>query len=190
MSHHPVRLDLFSAGDFSRGKNVFIEALWLLADALFVRSSLPGSSLRIWILRGFGAKIGNGVRIKPGVKIKFPWRLTVGCHAWIGENVWIDNLAQVVIESHSCLSQGAYICTGSHDWQSPTMDLIVKPVTVGEGAWICAKAIIGPGVRVGDGAILTLASVASSNLEEWTIYRGYPAMPIKKRNLRIATPEI
>jgi putative colanic acid biosynthesis acetyltransferase WcaF len=175
---------LFRVGGFTRGRSIFVEAAWLLVDALFIRSYLPGSKLRISILRLFGATIGNGVRIKPRVRIKFPWRLSVGAHVWIGEDVWIDNLASVAIGTQSCVSQGAYICTGSHDWESPFMDLVAKPVTIGVGAWVCARAVVGPGVRVGDGAILTLGSVAYKDLEDWTIYSGIPAVPIKKRTLR------
>jgi len=178
------RLDLFNSGGFTRGRSVFVEAAWLLVDALFVRSCLPGSRLRISLLRMFGAKIGDGVRIKPRVKIKFPWRLSIGAHTWIGEDVWIDNLAFVAIGTQSCISQGAYVCTGSHDWESPSMDLVTKPVSIGVGAWICARAVVGPGVRVGDGAILILGSVAYKDLEDWTIYSGVPALPIKRRELR------
>ena len=101
---------------FSRGRSRLVEVLWLVLDALLVRSRVPGSAHRRLILRAFGALIGKRVLIKPGVRIKFPWRLEIGDDSWVGEDVWIDNLAPVQIGANCCISQGVYICTGSHDW--------------------------------------------------------------------------
>ena len=187
MSEKPViRLDQFNNRGFDRGRSRFVELLWLIAGALFVRSGLPGSHLRIAVLRAFGARIGIGVVIKPHVKVKFPWRLTVGAHSWIGEEVWIDNLADVAIGAHCCISQGAYLCTGSHDWSKPGFDLITRPIEIGDEAWICAKACVGPGVRVARGAVLALGSVATSDLAAWTCYASLAASPV---HLRRARPE-
>ena len=146
--------------------------------------------MKVWILRRFGAKIGQSVRIKPGVRIKFPWRLTVGDHVWIGENAWIDNLAPVTIESHVCLSQEVYLCTGNHDWSDPNFQLITAEIYIEKSSWIAARAVIGPGVRVSQGAILALGSVTGCSLEAMTIYAGNPAQPIKKRTLQEAIPEV
>jgi putative colanic acid biosynthesis acetyltransferase WcaF len=137
----------------------------------------------------FGSKIGKGVVLKSGVKIKFPWRLEVGDHSWVGEDVWIDNLASVRIGSHACVSQGAYLCTGSHDWSSPSFDLIVKPITVGDNAWVAAKSTVGPGVTVGEGAVLGLGSTTSKDLEPWSIYAGSPAVFVKRRTLKSSEKE-
>lgn len=146
--------------------------------------------MKVLILRWFGAKIGQGVRIKPGVRIKFPWRLTVGDHVWIGENAWIDNLALVTIESHVCLSQDIYLCTGNHDWSDPHFQLITAEIYIEQRSWIAARAVIGPGVRVAQGAILGLGSVTGHSLEAMTIYAGNPAQPIKKRTIRETVPEM
>ena len=116
-----------------------------------IRSGLPGSRLRIVILRIFGACIGSGVVIKPHVKVKFPWRLSIGANSWIGEGVWIDNLAEVKIGSNACISQGAYLCTGSHNWAVPTFDLVVRPIEIGDEVWICANTSVGPGCAPGAG---------------------------------------
>jgi putative colanic acid biosynthesis acetyltransferase WcaF len=186
-----IRLDQFDNRSFDRGRSWFVELLWLLVGAPVIRSGLPGSRLRIIILRVFGACIGSGVVIKPHVKVKFPWRLTIGANSWIGEGVWIDNLAEVKIGSNACLSQGAYLCTGSHNWSAPTFDLIARPIEIGDEAWICANASVGPGVRAGRGAVLTLGAVATHDLEEWTCYapdapratrrRRGPAVPAATR---------
>jgi putative colanic acid biosynthesis acetyltransferase WcaF len=164
-----VRLDHFSACEFDRGRSRIVEVLWLVCSGL-VRSGLPGSLLRVIILRAFGARIATGVVIKPHVRVKFPWRLSIGAHSWIGEDVWIDNLAQVSIGAHCCISQASYLCTGSHDWSKPTFDLVVKPIVIEDAAWICARATVGPGVRIGEGAVLALGSVATRDLDPWFCY--------------------
>ena len=179
-----MRLDLFDNAAFDRGRPAWVEASWSLLQALFVTSRLPGSLHRVWLLRRFGAVIGRGVVIKPGVRVKFPWRLRIGDHVWIGEEVWIDNLVSVAFGSHCCISQGAYLCTGSHDWRSERFDLITQPIEVGDHAWICAKAVIGPGVRVGEGAVLTLGSVAAGDLAPWMVHQGIPARPVRRRSLQ------
>jgi putative colanic acid biosynthesis acetyltransferase WcaF len=161
-----------------------VEAIWLLVQWAFVSSWLPGSAHRRWLLRVFGAKVGKGVQIKPGVRVKFPWRLEIGDHSWIGEDVWIDNLALVTIGPNCCISQRAYLCTGSHDWSRPTFDLIVRPIQIGQAAWIAACSTVAPGVTIGDGAVLAFGSVAVRDLEPWTIYAGASARPIRKREVK------
>jgi putative colanic acid biosynthesis acetyltransferase WcaF len=176
-----IQLAEFSSSKFLRGRPALIEAVWLLAQWMFISSWIPGAAHRRWLLRAFGAKIGRGVNIKSGVRVKFPWRLEVGDYTWIGEDVWIDNLAQVIVGSNCCISQRAYLCTGSHDWSHPKFELITHPIEIKEGAWIAACATVGPGVTVGEGAVLGLGSVASHDLEPWTVYAGVPAKSIRRR---------
>jgi putative colanic acid biosynthesis acetyltransferase WcaF len=133
------------------------------------------------MLRIFGASIGQGVRIKPGVRIKFPWRLTIGDYVWVGEDAWLDNLAPITLESHVCLSQSVYLCTGNHDWSHPYFQLITAPILIEQGSWIAARSTIGPGVTVRQGAVLALGSVTGRSLEPMTIYAGNPAQPVKIR---------
>jgi putative colanic acid biosynthesis acetyltransferase WcaF len=182
------RLADFAAPQFSRGRPAVIEALWLVVQWMFVASWLPGSAHRRLLLRLFGARIGKGVVIKQRVRVKFPWRLSVGDHTWIGEDVWIDNLALVTIGADCCLSQGAYLCTGSHDWSRSSFDLITKPIVIGEGAWIAARAVVGPGVEVGEGAVLGLGSAATRDLAPWQVHLGVPARPVAERRPRHAAP--
>ena len=96
------------------------------------------------MLVAFGARIGKGFVIKPAVNIKYPWKLKVGDDVWIGENVWIDNIGNVTIGSNVCISQGAMLLTGNHNYKSETFDLMIKPIVVEEGVWIGAKATIAP----------------------------------------------
>lgn len=176
-----MRLDLYNAGSFDRGRPRWLEALWLLAQSILLASPLWGRRLRVAVLRSFGARIGRGVTIKPGVRVKFPWRLQIGDHCWIGEDVWLDNLAEIRIGNHCCLSQGAYLCTGSHDWNRIQFDLIVKPIVLEDEVWLAARSMIGPGVTVGRGAVLALGSAATGDLLPWRIHQGVPAVPVKLR---------
>lgn len=158
--------------------------LWHFTNAWLFNSYAPlPASLKVSLLRLFGATIGAGVMIKPAVNIKYPWLLSVGNHVWIGEGVWIDNLAQVTIGNHVCLSQGAMLLTGNHDYRSTTFDLTVAPITLENGAWIGAKATVCPGVLVQSHAILAVGSVANRTLEAYTIYQGNPAVAIRKRTI-------
>jgi putative colanic acid biosynthesis acetyltransferase WcaF len=160
--------------------------MWLLAQSIFLASPLWGGRVRGFALKLFGARIGRGVTIKPGVRVKFPWRLQIGSHCWIGEDVWLDNLAEIRIGDHCCLSQGAYLCTGSHDWSRIRFDLAVKPIVLENEVWLAARSIVGPGVTAGRGAVLALGSVATRDLLPWHIHQGVPAVPVKPREIRNA----
>jgi putative colanic acid biosynthesis acetyltransferase WcaF len=129
----------------------------------------------------FGAEIGKGVVIKPGVRVKYPWRLKIGDHVWLGEDAWVDNLEDVTISSHACVSQGAYLCTGNHDWRKASFDYRLASIAIGRGAWVGAKALVTPGVIMGDGAILTAGSVATRSLAAGGVYTGNPACYVKDR---------
>ncbi len=158
--------------------------VWHIISSIFINSNIPlPVKVKIYILRFFGAKIGNGVMIKPRVNIKYPWFLVVEDFVWIGEEVWIDNYIEVKIKKNACISQGAMILTGNHDFTKSTFDLIIKPITIGEGAWVGAKSIVCPGVAVGDCSVLTVGSVATKQLLEHSIYQGNPARMIKCREI-------
>lgn len=178
-----MHLDNYTLGTYTPGAPLWKQLLWYFVGVSLVESYwLPMSAFKVLILRLFGAKIGHRVRIKPGVRVKFPWRLTVGNYVWIGEDAWLDNIAPITIESHVCLSQGVYLCTGNHDWNHPDFKLIPAPIHIQESSWIAAKSVIGPGVTVGWGAVLTLGGVTGRSLEPMTIYAGNPAQPVKKRS--------
>ena len=155
---------------------------WYLCNSIFFHSNaLLPYGWKTGILRAFGANVGKGVVIKPWVNIKYPWKLTIGDHSWIGERCWIDNLDQVVIGNHVCLSQGCLILSGNHDFSKPSFDLMVKPIRIDDGAWIGARAMVTQGVEVGSHAVLVAGSVASTNLSPYGIYRGNPAEFLKER---------
>jgi putative colanic acid biosynthesis acetyltransferase WcaF len=169
----------------SIGASTIKQLLWFLLGALLVRNPLiPFSGFRKWVLELFGATIGIEARIRPGVQIKYPWKLKMGDHVWLGENAWIDNITDVVIGSHVCISQGAMLCTGNHDYSSPGFELRAKPITLEDGVWIGAKALVGPGLTAFSHSVLTAGSIATKNLEAYGIYQGNPATLVKTRTIK------
>ena len=158
--------------------------IWFLINSLFLNTYLPiPIKIKILILRIFGAKIGNGVIIKPAVNIKYPWFLTIGNNVWIGEQVWIDNLSVVALGNNVCLSQGSMLLTGNHDYRRSTFDLTARPIILDDGVWIGAKAVVCPGVQCGSHAVLTAGSVATKLLYAYGIYQGNPAVWVRTRNI-------
>jgi putative colanic acid biosynthesis acetyltransferase WcaF len=157
-------------------------SLWYVANVLFFNTSVPfPNSLKRMLLRIFGAKIGKGVILKPKVNIKYPWMLGVGNHSWIGEGVWIDNLGNVEIGANCCLSQGVMLLCGNHNFSVSGFDLTVKEITLEEGVWLGAKSTVTQGVTCCSHSVLTVGSVASKDLEAYSINRGNPAEKIKSR---------
>lgn len=143
---------------------------------------LPASGIKARILRLFGAKIGRGVVFKPHVRIKYPWRLVIGDHCWIGQNVWIDNIENVIIGDHVCVSQLSYFCTGSHDHRTRTFDLEAKPIVVQAGAWIGARVTLLGGVTVHANAIAAAGAVVVKSVPAAMIVGGNPAREIGLRS--------
>lgn len=179
-----VRLDRYDNSWYHPGGSVPKRALWMLiGQPLFASAWLPGS-LRLGLLRAFGAWVGEGVVVKPAVQVKYPWHLELGPHCWIGEHAWIDNLTTVRIGAHCCVSQGAYLCTGNHDWSEPGFGLIVAPIQLCEGAWAGAKSVLLPGTTLGSYAIAAAGSVVSGSVADFHIMAGNPARFVKLRQIR------
>lgn len=143
---------------------------------------MPSSKIRVALLRMFGARISNGVVIKPNVNIKSPWLLSIGQHTWIGESVWIDNLVQTNIGANACLSQGCMLLTGNHNYKSASFDLITGEINVEDGCWVGAKAVVLPGTKMESCSILTVGSVAGGVLQANGIFKGNPAQFIRSRS--------
>jgi putative colanic acid biosynthesis acetyltransferase WcaF len=162
----------------SRAKQV----CWYLVNIIFFKNPFNiVSSIKVALLKMFGARLGVGVLIKPAVNIKFPWKLQIGDHSWIGEDVWIDNLSDVVIGNNVVLSQGSLLLTGTHDHTRSHFDFLSYPIILEDGVWIGAKAVVTGGVTCRTHSILGIGSVAEKELEPYTIYKGNPAVPVLKR---------
>lgn len=179
----PTDLSTFNNNWYNPGKNAFFRLTWYLVNIMFIKSSFPFNSIKISLLRLFGATIGNNVVIKPHVNIKYPWNLVIGNNVWIGELVWIDNLAKVQINDQVCISQGAMLLTGNHNYKKASFDLIVKEITLEEGVWIGAKSVVCPGIICHSHSILSVGSVANQNLLSFSIYQGNPATKIRDRKI-------
>jgi putative colanic acid biosynthesis acetyltransferase WcaF len=178
-------LSKFNTGNFNKGASILKQILWYFVNASFVRASWnPFMGIKIIFLKIFGAKIGKGLIIKNNVTVKFPWKLTIGNNVWLGEDCWIDNLDYVTIGNNVCVSQGALLLTGNHDYTCSSMPYRNAPVVIEDGVWIGAKSIVCPGISCYSHSILTAGSVATKNMESFTIYQGNPATAIRKRNIK------
>jgi putative colanic acid biosynthesis acetyltransferase WcaF len=183
----PTKVDLLLTSNrgFDSGRPFLVRALWVVVEALILLNPVITSyGLKRWILRRFGAQVGKNVIIKPNVHVKYPWRLRVGDNSWIGERAWMDNFVDVRIGANVCISQGAYLCTGNHDWSDPGMGRFVMPVAIEDGAWVGAFARVAPGVTVGREAVLGLGAVLVEDAEASGIYAGNPAVKVRERTLR------
>lgn len=155
---------------------------WMFVSFIFFQHPLAIlNKVKIVLLKLFGAKVGKNVLFKPGVSIKYPWFLEIGNNVWIGEDVWIDNLGKVLIGNDVCISQGAYLLTGNHNYKSQKFDLIVSGIKICDGVWVGAKSIVCPGVTCFMNSILTAGSVITSDMDENFIYQGNPAKIIRER---------
>jgi putative colanic acid biosynthesis acetyltransferase WcaF len=182
-----VKLSSFENNWYRPGRSRTVRALWFFLGLPLLRCSLiPFSCSRRSLLLMFGARIGKGAVIKPGVRVKYPWLFQAGDDCWIGEDCWIDNLASVTLGDDVCISQGVYFCTGNHDWSDPSFRLIVKPISVQDGAWIGAKAVVGPGTIIGEGAVVATGAVATKNVPAYEIHAGSPARFVRRRALNDA----
>ncbi len=173
----------FDKKGFNSGASSLKILLWYFTSLIFIRSGLiPFSSILVFILRAFGAKIGKEVRIKPGIYIHYPWRLIIGDYAWLAE-CRIENLAMVTIGDNVCVSQETLLLTGNHDYTKVGFDLITKPIILEDGSWIGAKATVCPGIIVKSHAVLTVGSIATKDLDAYGIYQGNPAVKVKEREM-------
>ncbi|MEQ8688295.1 MAG: putative colanic acid biosynthesis acetyltransferase [Imperialibacter sp.] len=181
-----TNLSAYNNAWYKPGAHAVKRLLWYVTNSLFFINPLnPSSGLKVALLRLFGASVGRGVRINPSVNIKYPWLLEIGDYSWIGEKVWIDNLAKVTLGNNCCLSQGAMLLTGNHNYKKPTFDLMVSPIVLEEGVWIGAKATVCPGVTCHSHAVLAVGSVATKDLEAFGIYQGNPAVKVKERKIGV-----
>lgn len=177
-----VSLKTFKTNNYDKGKGKLLQFIWIFFNAFFLKNSwFVFMGFKIFLLRSFGAKIGQGTVIKTNVNIKFPWKLVLGNDVWIGEGVWIDNLDKVIIGNDVCISQGALLLTGNHDYKSTSFDYRNEPIHIENGVWIGAKSVVCPGVICESESILTVGSVATKNLKNLGIYQGNPAVLIRQR---------
>src|SRR5580700_5474841 len=164
----------------------FARLVWNICWALFYRlSPRPLHGWRTMLLRLFGAKMGPNCRFYPSSRIWAPWNLICADLVAVGDGAEIYNPAPIKLGSHAILSQNSYLCGATHDFDDPGFPLLAFAMELGAYAWVCARACVAPGVNVGEGAVLGLASVATRDLEPWAVYAGSPAVKVKQRNRTI-----
>ncbi len=167
----------YKKNNYHHGASVVKRLLWMLLSALFFETFFPAPNrFKRILLLIFGAQIGRGIVVKPRVRIKQPWKLKVGSNVWLGESVWIDNLGSVEIGSNVCISQGAMLLTGNHNFKKRTFDLIVDSIVLKDGVWIGALSLVGPGVVCGENSFLVAFSGLFANMDENCVYQGNPAV--------------
>lgn len=181
MKNKQVDLRKFTNAEYEPG-SIFNRVLWYIVSMCIFTTRIPFPyRIKCTVLKLFGARIGKGVIIKPCVNIKYPWFLELGDNVWIGEEVWIDNLTDVKIGNNVCLSQGALLLTGNHDYKRIAFNLIVRPIIIEQGVWVGAKAVICPGVTLRDHSVVTVGSIVTKDTEPCTVYQGNAAKAIRKR---------
>jgi putative colanic acid biosynthesis acetyltransferase WcaF len=163
-------------------KSRLLRGAWGIVYALLFRTSpRPCHRWRAFLLSCFGAKLGENCHIYGKARIWAPWNLVCEDQATVGDDAIIYNPEHISLGSHAIVSQQAYLCAATHDYEDPAFPLIAFPISVGSYAWICARATVQPGISVGEGAVLALGSVATRDLEPWTVYAGVPARKVKTR---------
>jgi len=168
------------AAKYTRSLNM-VRVLWFFGSWLVRFSPRPSFAWRRWVLRCFGATIGAHVHIYPSTRIYFPWNLTIGDWSSVGEWALVYNLGPITIGERATISHRAHLCAGTHDYTLPDMPLLKPPIRIEDQAWVCADAFVGPGVTVGEGAIVGARAVVVKDVEPWTIVAGNPARFVKSR---------
>ena len=182
-SNLPLDVEGYRRNQKYTSSEMFRRVLWGFGQWLFRLSPRPCFGWRRFVLRCFGAKVGDEVHVYPSTKIYFPWKMIVEDWSAIGEDVLIYNLGQVRIGPGVAISHRAHLCAGTHDYTLPDLPLVKPPIVIGPEVWICADAFIGPGVTVGHGAVVGARAVVMHDVEPWCVVAGNPAVAIKKRHI-------
>lgn len=174
--------DLSRFAGTARGREAWRAQLWWLFQSLLV---LPTPQFmfawRRFALVLFGAKIGKRVLIRPGVRVTYPWNVTIGDHVWIGDNATLYSVAEISIGSHTVISQDAYLCAGTHDHRDITFPFKASPIRIADECWVAARGFIGPGVDLGEGAVVAAGAVVTESIPAAVIVAGVPAKKIGDR---------
>lgn len=178
-----VRLDGFDPSiGLDRGAGKLKELFWYITKMFFFLSSIPyPNSFKAFLLRFFGAKVGSGLIIKPRVNIHMPWKLEIGDHVWIGEEVFLLNFEKLTIGNNVCISQRAFLCGGNHNYKIPEMPYRNGPITLEDGCWVGASSLVSPNVVIGTNCVVSAFSFVRSSLPPDKVCEGNPAKPVKNR---------
>ena len=179
---------LHRANDNYRPEEYRLRVMWMCTRLILRLVPRFAYGLRNKVLRAFGAKIGNDVRIYPDVAIFFPWNLEIGDEVTIGPGVQLYSLGKIIIGDGTMISYGAHFCAGTHDYTEVNLPLLKPTIRLGQGIWVCAEAFVGPGVSVGDFSIIGARAVVLKSFPEFSILGGNPALKVKDRPVPQAVP--
>jgi putative colanic acid biosynthesis acetyltransferase WcaF len=175
-------LGKFKLPDDFRGRSAVMVQLWWLVQATLFRGSPQALyGFRRWLLQAFGARVGKGVRVRPSATVTYPWKVQIGDHSWIGDDVVLYSLGKILIGNNVVVSQKSYICAASHDYRSAAFDIFDKTVTIEDEAWVAADVFVAPGVRIGRGAVVGSRSSVFTDLPPMMVCVGSPARPVRSR---------
>ena len=177
-------LSLYKTPDDFRGKSAISVQLWWFVYALFFRTSpqvLYG--WRRFLLRTFGAQIGKKVIIRSTAQITYPWKVKIGDYSWIGDDVVLYSLGDIIIGTNSVVSQKSYICTGTHDYTKEDFPILAKKIVIGDECWLATDVFVSPGVIINNGVVVGARSTVINDLDSNSVYVGSPVRFIKKRKL-------
>jgi putative colanic acid biosynthesis acetyltransferase WcaF len=156
---------------YDKGRGFAAQVLWVAVSTLVFTQVWCPNRLRCAILRWFGAQIGKGVLIRHAVTVQWPWKLSIGDNSWIGTGAELYNIDDIVIGSDVCISQHAYLCTGSHDRWSPTFEFDNGPIVIDDGAWLCARTTVLRGVTIGSNSVIAATSLIFHDVPPDSIVR-------------------
>ena len=179
-----IDLSKYDQSGYDRGRPRWFVLLWWLVQAIAFPLSLHNfNGFRCWLLRLFGAQIGTDVLIRPTARVTYPWKLVIGDYSWIGDDVVLYSLEKILIGSHCIISQKCYLCTGSHDIESSTFDLITAPITIGNGAWLATDCFVAAGVTIGANAVIGARSSVFTDVTAAQVAFGTPCRPRYERKV-------
>ncbi len=170
-------------GYYAGASRVTMLIWWLVQSIAFPLTLHTAHGIRCWLLRIFGAKIGQRVMIRPTARITYPWNLEIGDHSWVGDDAVLYSLAPIKIGRHCVISQKSYLCTGSHDISDSRFGLVTGEIVVENGAWIATDCFIGPNVCIGANAIIGVRSTVLTTMPPGQLCVGTPCKPVKPRPL-------
>jgi putative colanic acid biosynthesis acetyltransferase WcaF len=169
-------LSLFTLEHDFRGRSaILVQLWWIVQSTMFGCSPQFMYGWRRFLLRLFGAEIGSNVLVRPSVRVTYPWKLKIGNHSWIGDNVELYTLGPITIGNNAVVSQGSYLCTGTHDYRDLGFKIEARPIVVEDEAWIAAQVFVTPGIRIGRGAVVGARSLVLTDVPDGAIAMGHPA---------------
>lgn len=178
-------LSLFTMPPGFRGRSAVVVQLWWIVQAILFRPSPQFMyGWRRWLLRRFGAQVGAGVILRPTVRVQFPWKVSIGDYAWVGDDVVLYSLGPITIGEHAVISQKSYLCTGSHDPADKAFPIFHRPITIEPECWLASDVYVGPGVTIGRGTIVGARSSVFKDLPAGKLFVGTPPQFIRDRVMK------